>query len=257
MSDDGAGVLWAQFILAAALARCATAALEAAPGGAEVPFTVADTHAGGGRCAVPGRLGAVIAAREAFASGAFFAALSPPAGAAPGHPGSWVLAARVLDGLGQPRLFPEIDANDIDPAAIRAAQRHREGGWVRFWSHDWFAFLRHRLEMPRRPDFVFIDPPPDDPRGPGYAIDAAIVLDAMGLPYMITYALPAAQAPIDQIGRSGLELVRGAQGCGALLGGGAERVVLDVLGDLGRLAPLLGGRFALRLPAAGAGDYTI
>jgi hypothetical protein len=257
MGDEGYDILWTQVILAAALARTARARLEAQPGEAEVVFSIADTHAGCGRLPVPLARERVLAARQSLGAEAFFAAIAPSLAEGTGHPGSWVLAGRVVGGLGLARLFPEIDVNDIDPMVIETARRHREATWVRFWSHDWFLFLRHRLAMTRRPDFVFIDPPPDDPRGPGYAIDAAILLDALGVPYMITYPLPAAQAPIDQIGRSGLELWFGSGGSGALLGGGAETVLLDVLGDLGRLAALLGGRFEVRLPGPIADDYTI
>ncbi|MEO0034588.1 MAG: hypothetical protein RLZZ501_611 [Pseudomonadota bacterium] len=249
--DDGPGVLWVQFLLAAALARAA-AARRGTAGDAEaadIPFCFADTHAGGGRLAPPDGLAPLLAARDSFGVDALHAALDQ----GEGHPGSWVLAGRVLERAG---LAAEIDVNDLDPAQIALAQSHREGGWVRLWSHDWFRFLRARVALPRRPDFVFIDPPPDDPRGPGYAIDAAILLETLTIPYMITYpaAEAEAQAAIDQIGRLGLELRRTEGSQGALLGGGAETVVLDVLGDLGRLAPLLGGQFRPRMPRPAAGD---
>lgn len=248
--QSGHGILWTQFILAAALTRAAVAH-GAASSAAEVSFSFADTHAGCGRVARPGGLDTVLAERDSFTGTAFHDAVATPLAGSEGHPGSWVLAARVL---GQSGIAVEIDVNDIDTAQIARAQANREGGWVRFWSHDWFRFLRSRVAMPRRPDFVFIDPPPDDPRGPGYAIDAAILLETLAIPYMITYPALGAQSAIDQIGRLGLELFRDAGGQGAVLGGGAETVVLDVLGDLGRLAPLLGGRFAPRLPRPPAAD---
>lgn len=252
MEDQGDhGILWTQFILAAALARAATTARQGESSAAEVSFSFADTHAGCGCIARPSGLDLVQAERANFTGTAFHEAVATSLAGCEGHPGSWVLAARVLGASG---VAVEIDVNDIDPAQIARAQANREGGWVRFWSHDWFRFLRSRVAMPRRPDFVFIDPPPDDPRGPGYAIDAAILLETLAIPYMITYPAQGAQAAIDQIGRLGLELFRDEGGQGAVLGGGAETVVLDVLGDLGRLAPLLGGRFAPRLPRPPAAD---
>lgn len=252
MEDQGDhGILWTQFILAAALARAATTACQGESSAAEVSFSFADTHAGCGCIARPSGLDMVQAERANFTGTAFHEAVATSLAGCEGHPGSWVLAARVLGASG---VAVEIDVNDIDPAQIARAQANREGGWVRFWSHDWFRFLRSRVAMPRRPDFVFIDPPPDDPRGPGYAIDAAILLETLAIPYMITYPAQGAQAAIDQIGRLGLELFRDEGGQGAVLGGGAETVVLDVLGDLGRLAPLLGGRFAPRLPRPPAAD---
>ncbi|SEH48557.1 hypothetical protein [Magnetospirillum fulvum] len=250
------GILWTQFILAAALARSALAARDLDPAAEEVAFSFADTHAGCGCVPPPAGLGRVVDRRADFAARTFHDAVAAPLAGCEGHPGSWVLAGRVLRQVG---VAVEIDVNDIDTAQIARAQANREGGWVRFWSHDWFRFLRSRVAMPRRPDFVFIDPPPDDPRGPGYAIDAAILLETLAIPYMITYPAQGAQSAIDQIGRLGLELVRdghgpSGRGQGAVLGGGAETVVLDVLGDLGRLAPLLGGRFAPRLPRPPAAD---
>jgi len=252
MADhDGPGILWVQFLLAAALARLATEkrGRATAAEAADIAFCFADTHAGGGRLPLPPERAAVLAEQGSFGVGAFHAAI----GSEDFHPGSWVLAGRVLEQSG---LAVEIDVNDLDPIVIAQAQTHREGGWVRFWSHDWFRFLRARVALPRRPDFVFIDPPADDPRGPGYAIDAAILLETLTIPYMITYpaAEAEAQAAIDQIGRLGLEMRREGGGQGALLGGGAESVILDVLGDLGRLAPVLGGRFQPRLPQPLAGD---
>ena len=256
---DGRGIIWTQFILAAALARAARMVLERAsdPAG-EVVFSYADTHAGSGRIDRPSALEPVLARRDDFAMGRFHDAVSEGAG----YPGSWVLAGRVIAGLGQPNLAFEADINDIAPEAIAAAKDNREVGWTRFWSHDWFQFLRHRVAMANRPHFVFIDPPPDDPRGPGYAIDAAILLDTLGIPYMVSYPVESPQDPIDQIGRSGLELhcrdaSGGDWGCGVLLGGGGEAVVLDVLADLRQLAAALGGGLVVRLPRPLADDYCI
>ncbi len=231
-------ILWSQFILAAALAAVAR--------GGDGPFAYTDTHAGSGR--LPGplpRLAGVLAAGGDFHSRAFFQALQ--GAEAVHHPGSWVLAGRVLTAAGRE---PEIDVNDIDAAALAAARLHREGLWARFWQHDWFSFLRSRLELARPPQFVFIDPPPDDARGPAYAIDAAILLDTLKVPYMVSYPAVEAQDSIDQIGRTGLELLAGSMSAGVLLGGGAEQALLELLPDLKRLAALLEGRFQPRLPQA-------
>lgn len=254
---DGCGIIWAQFILAAALARAARARVERAPAdGGEVVFSYADTHGGSGRGAPPALLPSVLERQGDFVSQSFHAAMRRPAA---GHPGSWVLAGRVLADLGIPRLAFEADVNDIAPEVIAAAKDNRELGWTRFWSHDWFQFLRNRVAMASRPHFVFIDPPPDDPRGPGYAIDAAILLDTLGVPYMVSYPVESPQAPIDEIGRTGLELHRAdcGLGCGVLLGGGGEAVVLDVLADLRHLADLLGGELVVRLPRPLVDDYCI
>ncbi len=253
MDSGGTDIIWNQFILGAALTRAARRVLERdGEEGEEIRFSYADTHAGGGGLPVPALLPV---ARKALASSAWAAAV----GARDAHPGSWVLAGRLIAALGG--LAFEADVNDLDPAAIAAAKANREGGWVRFWSHDWFLFLRNRLAMEPRPHFVFIDPPPDDPRGPGYAMDAAILLDTLGLPYMVTYAVdtPGAQPQeaIDQIGRSGLELRGAGLERGVLLGGGAETVVLDILSDLRNLAEVLGGELSVRLPRAPADDYCI
>ena len=248
---DTRAIVWNQLILAAALTRAALAH----PGGGQddpesVPFCYTDTHAGSGRLTPPRPwLDQVLARRSEFATKAFFAALEGD-----GHPGSWVLAGRVL-AAARPDLAIDIDVNDIDPHVLALARTHREQARVRFWSHDWFLFLRSRLAMPGRPDFVFIDPPLDDARGPAYAIDAAILLDTLNVPYMVTYPLRASQDPIDQIGRTGLELELASGGCGALLGGGAETVVLDLMADLRRLATVLDGTFAARLPRND--DYSI
>lgn len=257
MTFDPRAVLWGQFILAAALARRVTAVLAAEPDDLAV-FSYTDTHAGTGRLSGPlDGCDALQAARERFRARAWFHGI--PADQAPcDHPGSWVLAGRILAALGGRRLAVEMDVNDLSPQAMEQGKAHREGGWVRLWSHDWFLFLRARLGRPERPDFVFVDPPLDDPRGPAYAIDAAILMDALGVPYMVSYPVEAdavAQAAIDQIGRTGLELLDAAgRGWGVMLGGGAETVLLDIITDLGVAAEILGGRFHARLPASTDGD---
>lgn len=258
---DGRGVIWAQFILAAALARAARAVVERAPSSAheaEVVFSYADTHGGSGRLPPPPALAAVLECQGAVVMPHYHRAVT----GAMGYPGSWVLAGRVLGGLDLPNLAFEADVNDIAPEVIAAAQGNREIGWTRFWSHDWFQFLRNRIAMPNRPHFVFIDPPPDDPRGPGYAIDAAILLDTLGIPYMVSYPVASPQEPIDQIGRTGLELHRNdgtgdGWDYGVLLGGGGEAVLLDVLADLRLLAMVLGGELVVRLPRPLVDDYCI
>jgi len=246
-------ILWNQFILARALARVAR--LRCDPEDAEdeaPPSHYTDTHAGSGR--LPGPLtqtAALLASRKEFSSPLFFDALRPtlPDGA---HPGSWIVAGRVLNNLG---FAAEIDVNDIDSEAIRLGQTYRESAWTRFWTHDWFQFLRTRLGVGKAPDFVFIDPPPDDIRGPAYAQDAAILLDTLKIPYMVSYPAADCQACIDQIGRTGLELWFEGGAAGVLLGGGAEVALLDLLADLKLLAPLLGGEFMARTPSAF--DYSI
>lgn len=253
MIDSGYGILWTQVILAAALTRSARSVAGRKAEPEEPIFAYADTHGGGGTLARPAAIAAVEAVADQLNGTAFLDAVSRPTRDG-GHPGSWVLAARVIEAAG---LALESDVNDHDPLVIEAAKANRESGWTRFWSHDWFLFLRERLNRPERPDFVFIDPPSDDPRGPGYAIDAAILLDTFGIPYMVSYPVDSPQAPIDQIGRSGLELHRDGQGWGVLLGGGAEAVVLDVLADLRLVATALGGSFNVRLPHAPVDDYCI
>ena len=253
MAVDDRGILWNQFILARALARTVRS-VAASAGDEAAEFCYADTHAGSGRIQGPlPSLAAILSERNAFAAAPFFQAISLPL---PGfaHPGSWVLAARVVAALGE-RVTLEVDANDIDEAVIAAARDHREGAWARFWSHDWFLFLRSRLKNAKPPHFVFIDPPPDDARGPAYGIDAAILLDTLAVPYLLTYPADSPQDSIDQIGRTGLELRLADRGFGVLLGGGAETATLDLLTDLRRLARLLGGEFAPRLPCEA--DYAI
>lgn len=247
-------ILWNQFILARALARAARQACHPDDAEDDAPaFHYTDTHAGSGR--LPGPLPLMdnlLEQRKDFSSQIFFDALRP---ALPGqaHPGSWLLAGRVLNNLG---FAPEIDVNDIDAEAIRLGQTYRETAWTRFWTHDWFQFLRTRLGVGHKPDFVFIDPPPDDIRGPAYAQDAAILLDALKIPYMVSYPAGDCQDCIDQIGRTGLELWSdGGAAAGVLLGGGAETALLELLADLKLLAPLLGGEFQTRTPRAF--DYSI
>lgn len=255
---DPRTTLWTQFILAAALARVARPVVEQS-GEDYVSFSYTDTHAGSGRIDGPlAPLARVMEERSRFSNKAFFSALDaalPPVD----HPGSWVLAGRVLSEAGGRGMAVEMDVNDIDPALISLAKERREQAWVRLWSEDWFLFLRSRLRRPERPHFVFVDPPGDDARGPGYAIDAAILLDTLGVPYMISYPVTeAAQDSIDQIGRTGLELRLGGEGGhGVLLGGGGESVLLDVISDLKVLADLLDGGFTVRLPQAMDTDYVI
>ncbi len=255
MSFDARATLWNQFILAAALARMARPVAERA-GDDLVYFSYTDTHAGAG--ALPGPLphvAEIIENHGRFANRSWFAAVPGPL-APDAHPGSWVLAGRVLASVGGPQFAIEMDVNDLDPVVMETAKAARERGWVRLWSHDWFLFLRSRLNRPERPHFVFIDPPADDPRGPAYAVDAAILMDTMGVPYMVSYPLAGCQGPIDQIGRTGLEFVTAdGTGHGAMLGGGAETALLDVISDLRVLAEILGGEFNPRLP--GTVDYSI
>lgn len=258
MDSGGTDIIWNQFILAAALTRTARRVLEGRSEDADdnARFSYADTHAGGGRLPKPAAMAALLARRDRFKTQAWFDA----AGKGEAHPGSWVLAGRLIHALGG--LDFEADVNDIDVAVIEGAKANRETGWVRFWSHDWFSFLRHRFILEPRPDFVFIDPPPDDPRGPGYAMDAAILLDTLDTPYMVAYPVDAPggakpQTVIDQIGRSGLELRGAGLERGVLLGGGAETVVLDILADLRSLAESLGGEFSVRLPSPPVDDYCI
>lgn len=255
MTLDHRATLWNQFILAAAIARMARPVAEKA-GDDLVYFSYTDTHAGAGGLAGPLPCVAdIIENHGRFSNRAWFSAVPGPL--PPGtHPGSWVVAGRVLASVGGAQLAIEMDVNDLDPAVMEAAKAARERGWVRLWSHDWFLFLRSRLNRPERPHFVFVDPPSDDPRGPAYGIDAAILMDTMAVPYMLSYPVRGCQTAIDQVGRTGLELVLpDGSGFGALLGGGAETAVLDVISDLRVLAELLGGEFVPRLPVSV--DYAI
>ena len=255
MTLDHRATLWNHFILAAAVGRMARPVAEPA-GDDLVYFSYTDTHAGAG--ALPGPLpcvGSIIENHGRFTNRAWFSAVPGPL-PPDSHPGSWVVAGRVLAAVGGPQLAIEMDVNDLDPAMMEAAKAARERGWVRLWSHDWFLFLRSRLNRPERPHFVFVDPPSDDPRGPAYGIDAAILMDTMAVPYMLSYPVRGCQTAIDQVGRTGLELVLAdGSGFGVLLGGGAETALLDVISDLKVLAELLGGEFVPRLPATV--DYSI
>lgn len=254
MTFDPRQTLWSQFILAAAVARMARPVAEKA-GDDLVYFSYTDTHAGAGR--LPGPLphvAAIIEQHGRFSNRHWFAAVPGPL-PPEDHPGSWVVAGRVLAAAGGPQLAIEMDVNDLDPKVMEIAKGHRERGWVRLWSHDWFLFLRSRLNRPERPHFVLIDPPADDPRGPAYGIDAAILMDTMAVPYMLCYPLHGCQTAIDQVGRTGLELVMPDGGHGVLLGGGAENALLDVISDLRVLAEVLGGAFVPRLPHSV--DYSI
>lgn len=251
---DARRTLWNHFILARALGRASRTTAAQAVDGA-IPFCYVDTHAGSGRIRKPTPfLDRLLAERHSFAVDDYFLGLEP---LLPGddHPGSWVLAGRVIGAAGGDRLVVEIDVNDIDAGLVAEGRGHREGTWVRFWSLDWFSFLRSHLSMRAAPNFVFIDPPANDARGPAFAIDAALLLETLKVPYMISYAVDSPQEPIDQIGRTGLELLTDSGGAGILLGGGGETLLLDILPDLRRLAGLLGGTFATRLPRHD--DYSI
>lgn len=253
-ADEARHVLWSQFILAAALAGVIRRRIDAA-GEESVILSYVDTHAGPGCIPSPAPwLEVMLAARREFAGQVFFDALTP-ALAGHRHPGSWLLAGRIMRSLARPDDAAEIDVNDLSESVIEQARRNREDGWVRFWSHDWFLFLRSRLGMGSPPSFVFIDPPADDPRGPAYATDAAILLDTLSVPYMVSYPARDPQACIDQIGRTGLELHVAGGEAGVLLGGGAERALLHLIPDLRRLAALLGGELVIRLPSQE--DYCI
>ena len=123
-------ILWNQFILARALARIARQRCDPEEAEDEAPaFHYTDTHAGSGR--LPGPLSqtaALMECRKEFSSPLFFDALRP---ALPdeAHPGSWILAGRVVSNLG---FAAEIDVNDIDLEAIRFGQTYRESAWTHF-----------------------------------------------------------------------------------------------------------------------------
>jgi hypothetical protein len=251
---DARRTLWNHFILARALGRLARTTAAQVTDGA-IPFCYVDTHAGSGRIVPPNPyLHRVLEQRKSFASDDYFLGLEP-ALANGDHPGSWVVAGRVIGAAGGDRLVVEIDVNDIDSALVSQGRANREGTWVRFWSRDWFSFLRSHLSLTAAPNFIFIDPPPSDARGPGYAIDAALLLETLKIPYMVSYSAGTPQEAIDQIGRTGLELVTADGGSGVLLGGGGETVLLDILPDLRLLAGLLDGSFLARLPRFD--DYSI
>lgn len=248
VESDQAATLWSQFILAEALTTVLRRQIDVA-GDRPATLSYVDTHAGSGRLSPGAPLWTAIATAGATIGGsAYVAALAQPIPADPWYPGSWLMAGRVMGALARPDDAVEIDVNDLSESATDQARRNRETGRVRFWSHDWFLFLRSRLSMGALPSFVFIDPPVDDPRGPAYAIDAAILLDMLSVPYMVSYPARDPQASLDQIGRTGLELHRPGFQAGVLLGGGAERALLHLIVDLRRLAPTLGGNLVTRLP---------
>lgn len=240
--------VWPQFILAAALERVAK---RFDPGKENNPFCYADTHAG------PGRIPIELATAPYFPDTANQIYWATIAGQKfPGHhPGSWVTASRVLGDIFSSDDGFEIDVNDIDPQALEQAKTHHESGRLRLWSHDWFKFLRDRLSMSRPPHFVFIDPPPDDPRGPDFAINAALLLDTVKCPYLMTYNQPVPQYVINLIGRTAVELHTGSNCTGVILGGGAESILLSLLPDLGKIAVGLDGTFAIQSPSND--DYII
>jgi hypothetical protein len=248
MADGPRSILWCQFTLARAVGRIVRSKAARVSGEGQA-FCYVDTHGGSGRGpALRPWIDAVIEARQGFANGDFFLGLSaddlPDA-----HPGSWVLALRVIKSLVGGKLALEVDVNDIDVGQIEEAKSHREDAWIRFWCHDWFHFLRSRLALSNLPSFVFIDPPPDDARGTRYAVDAAILLETLNIPYMVSYLVgPETQESIDQIGRTGMELNFAGDSCGVVLGGGAETVQLDLFPDLRLLARVLDGALSIRLP---------
>ena len=243
---SAADILWSQYLLAAALDHVARRST------GKNPFCYVDTHAGPGISnGTGGDIQFLNSQIQRFTNRVWFDALAQTS---PNHPGSWVVASRVLSGI--PHLVGnfEIDANDIDPLAAQRMDVHRETGRVRIWSQDWFVFLRDRINSPRPVDFVFIDPPRDDPRGPAYAVDAALLLDTLARPYMITYPDRAPQDVIDVIGRTALEF-DGGGGNGVILGGGAQGILMPLLPDLRELAALLGGQVSVRTPSND--DYII
>lgn len=236
-------VLWPQFILAAAMDRVGRD--HAVDKREDEVFCYVDTHAGSGRIAPPQpHLSRIAGRREHFLHRTFHDAIGRVPGDW-GYPGSWVLAAETLAGI---PVEYEIDINDLSDEAIEQARRNQRIGRIRYWCHDWFRFLRSRLSMLRPPHFVFIDPPYDSD-GASLAMDAAILLDTLKIPYMATYATPAPGETIDLIGRMALELAWGHdRRTGVILGGGAERVALPLLGDLGILAECLEGDLLVRTP---------
>lgn len=240
--------LWSQFILAAALDRIA--GRFAAERGTDV-FCYADTHAGPGLAPFERDSAAF---NGEFVNQAYPQAVALSPDNAP-HPGSWVIAERVLG-----RIFPdaddfEIDVNDIDSKALDRAKVNHESGRLRLWSYDWFKFLRSRLAMARPPNFVFIDLPDDDPRGPEFAINAALLLDTVKCPFLIATTRPTPQFSVNLIGRTILELTVREHCLGAILGGGAETILLPLLPDLRKIATLLNGGFTIHTPHDD--DYTI
>ena len=247
-----AAVLWPHFILAAALGHVAKVYV---PSSDSEPFCYMDTHAGTGRLPLASAdISPLWRRRRAFANSLYCDALHglPADGE---YPGSWVLAARVLANITAITDEFEVDVNDIDPLTAAHINSNREQGRLRVWNHDWFAFLRTRLSMRKSTGFVFIDPPPDDPRGPNYAVDAALLLDTLTIPYLVTYRGRAPQDVIDMVGRTVLECDGVVGAVGVILGGGAQAVLLSILPDLRELAGILGGRLSVRTPVNE--DFTI
>ncbi len=242
-----APTVWTQFILAAALGTVIRRQIDIS-GDRPAVLSYVDTHAGPGRLSPAAPLHAAMAAAGAAIGGSAYLAALEAASAEDWYPGSWLVAGRVMCDLARADDAVEIDVNDLSETVIEQARRNREAGRVRFWSHDWFLFLRSRLGMGNTPSFVFIDPPADDPRGPAYAIDAAILLDTLSVPYMVSYPARECQECLDQVGRTGLELHLPGQDTGVMLGGGAERALLHLVVELRRLAPALGGDLVIRLP---------
>ena len=245
MSHNAASFVWPQFILGAALERVAR---RFGDGAADQAFCYADTHAGPGVVS-----GALPKLPASLVNSVYLQTLSGNGGG--DHPGSWITAARVLRSVFPHEDGYDLDINDIDPEALAQAKVRHETGRLRLWSHDWFKFLRSRLSMARPPHFVFIDPPPDDPRGPEFAVNAALLLDTVKCPYVMTYHDPMPQYVINLIGRTAVEIVQASSCTGVVLGGGAETVLLSILPDLKLLAQALDGAFAVLTPRND--DYTI
>lgn len=242
-------VVWSQFILAATLHRLGGCYQNK---GLQDAFCYVDTHAGSGKIAPPDPALAFFRDRRELFSQTAFASALDTLPAERFYPGSWVLAAQVLTGV--PVEF-DIDINDLSSEALEQARQNQQIGRIRYWSHDWFKFLRSRLNMARSPQFVFIDPPHAED-GAAYASEAAILLDTLKIPYMATYSVAPSDDVINMIGRSGLEFHgENTQCAGVLLGGGAERILLPILPDLRVLAECLGGRFTIRTPQYD--DFTI
>ena len=249
MTNDRGKVLWTQFILARALVRSARQRLSS-PHGRFAPYCFTDTHADLGRFFMPpDGMDRVIQRRNDFKNQEFFTALEPSLSKG-GFPGVWVLASRLLYPFEDDEVEVGIDVNNRDAKLIAHATAYREQVRTRFWSHDWSQFLRSRLTMTEAPGFVFINRPPDDDGGAIDAIDAALLLETLGVPYMVSYISNDPQEMVEQVGQTGLELSHdGDLVAGVLLGAGAEGAMLDLLPDLRLLAASLGGEFSPRFPS--------
>ena len=233
-----ASLLWTQFILTAALERVRGDFVDSPNRPA---FCYVDTHAGSGWLDPPAPfLDRFRQAADSIQSQAFFRTLKND----DRHPGSWVLAARVLDAIDSDF---EIDINDISPMVLETSRLVPCPGRHRRWRHDWFQFLRSRLSMQHMPHFVFIDLPKDDERGLDYAIEAALLLETMNIPYALAHGRPAPQHALDEIGRVGLEF--SPQGGCVILGGDAQLTLPSLLPDLQKLAIILDGALNSRQPA--------